>query len=99
MRDLRNRAPDRYTPGLNATTPSPALAAASMAFCMAAVSTVLPSPLAPYAATSNTAPRNCAGAVHSATISSAIEDLMRTTNNTLHSIQASPLTFHPNEYI
>src|ERR1019366_4893997 len=82
MRDLRNKAPERYTPGLNTTTPLPAFAAASMAFWMAAVSSVLPSPLAPYAVTSNAAARSCAGAMHSAIISSGIEGLMRTIINT-----------------
>ena len=78
MCDFRNNAPERYTPGCNTTTPLPAFAAASMAFWIAAVFTVVPSPLAPYAATSNAS----ACRLQSAIVNNGTVDLMRTINNT-----------------
>ena len=62
MLSFRNMEPVRYTPAGTSTVPPPALSAASIADCMAAVSFVRPSPLAPNALTSNTAARAPDGA-------------------------------------
>src|ERR1044071_1511109 len=47
-------APVTYSPGLKLTTPPPAFAHASTAFCIAFVEFVCPSPAAPYAFASQT---------------------------------------------